>query len=75
MFPSIAIILKKMGVTLFSKSSMDFFYSAMKKIKDEHNKESNVCYFTLTVMHGLIVQKLVRATLSKNHFVFLIRVG
>ncbi len=42
MFPSIAIILKKMGVTLFSKSSMDFFYSAVKKIKDEH-KESEVC--------------------------------
>uniref|UniRef100_A0A673I3E9 unspecific monooxygenase n=1 Tax=Sinocyclocheilus rhinocerous TaxID=307959 RepID=A0A673I3E9_9TELE len=41
LFPSIAIILKKMGVTLFSKSSMDFFYSAVKKIKDEHNKESD----------------------------------
>uniref|UniRef100_A0A8C1F4L0 unspecific monooxygenase n=2 Tax=Cyprinus carpio TaxID=7962 RepID=A0A8C1F4L0_CYPCA len=41
LFPSIAIILKKMGVTLFSKSAMDFFYSAVKKIKDEHNKESD----------------------------------
>ncbi|XP_043086655.1 cytochrome P450 3A30-like isoform X2 [Puntigrus tetrazona] len=40
LFPSIAIILKKMGVTLFSKSSMEFFYSALKKIKDEHSKES-----------------------------------
>ncbi len=65
----------KMGISLFSRSSMEFFYNVLRKIKDEHNKESNVCYFTLKVMHGLIVQKLVRATLSKNHFVFLIRVG
>ncbi|KAL1278451.1 hypothetical protein QQF64_025124 [Cirrhinus molitorella] len=40
LFPSFAIVLKKMGVTLFSKSSMEFFYSALRKIKDGHNKES-----------------------------------
>ncbi|XP_056609576.1 cytochrome P450 3A40-like [Triplophysa dalaica] len=40
-FPSVAILLSKMGITLFSKSSMDFFYNALRKIKDEHNKESN----------------------------------
>ncbi|XP_056307739.1 cytochrome P450 3A40 [Danio aesculapii] len=40
LFPSLAILLKKMGVTLFSKSAMDFFYSVLKKIKDDHNKES-----------------------------------
>uniref|UniRef100_A0A8C1W6R2 unspecific monooxygenase n=1 Tax=Cyprinus carpio TaxID=7962 RepID=A0A8C1W6R2_CYPCA len=26
---------------LFSRSSMEFFYNVLKKIKDEHNKESN----------------------------------
>uniref|UniRef100_A0A8C1F645 unspecific monooxygenase n=1 Tax=Cyprinus carpio carpio TaxID=630221 RepID=A0A8C1F645_CYPCA len=53
LFPSIAIILKKMGVTLFSKSAMDFFYSAVKKIKDEHNKESDgrVDFLQLILYH------------------------
>ncbi|KAA0705474.1 Cytochrome P450 3A40 [Triplophysa tibetana] len=41
LFPSVAILLSKMGITLLSKSSMDFFYKALRKIKDEHNKESN----------------------------------
>ncbi|XP_051742551.1 cytochrome P450 3A27-like isoform X2 [Ctenopharyngodon idella] len=40
MFPSFAILLSKLGITLFSKSSMDFFYSVLRKIKDEH-KESD----------------------------------
>ncbi|KAI7803195.1 cytochrome P450 3A40-like isoform X2 [Triplophysa rosa] len=41
LFPSVAIFLSKLGITLFSKSSLDFFYNALRKIKDEHNKESN----------------------------------
>uniref|UniRef100_A0A8C1Y9H9 unspecific monooxygenase n=1 Tax=Cyprinus carpio TaxID=7962 RepID=A0A8C1Y9H9_CYPCA len=41
LFLLIRMLLLKMGVTLFSKSAMDFFYSAVKKIKDEHNKESD----------------------------------
>ncbi|KAA0705473.1 Cytochrome P450 3A40 [Triplophysa tibetana] len=41
LFPSVAILLSKMGITLFSKSSLDFFYNALRKIKDEHNKEPN----------------------------------
>ncbi|XP_065118157.1 cytochrome P450 3A30-like [Paramisgurnus dabryanus] len=41
LFPSAGNILAKMGITLFSRSSIDFFYSALKKIKDEHNKESS----------------------------------
>ncbi|XP_067231960.1 cytochrome P450 3A40-like isoform X2 [Chanodichthys erythropterus] len=40
MFPSFAILLSKLGITLLSKSSMDFFYSVLRKIKDEH-KESD----------------------------------
>ncbi|XP_055047032.2 cytochrome P450 3A40 [Misgurnus anguillicaudatus] len=41
LFPPAANILAKMGITLFSRSAMDFFYSALKKIKDDHNKESS----------------------------------
>ncbi|XP_042576059.1 cytochrome P450 3A30-like [Cyprinus carpio] len=41
LFPSIANLLGKMGISLFSRSSMEFFYNVLKKIKDEHNKESN----------------------------------
>ncbi|XP_043086619.1 cytochrome P450 3A30-like [Puntigrus tetrazona] len=41
LFPFLANILGKMGISLFSKSSMEFFYSVLRKIKDEHSKESN----------------------------------
>ncbi|XP_067276136.1 cytochrome P450 3A40-like [Pseudorasbora parva] len=41
LFPSVANILGKMGISLFSRSSMDFFYNALRKIKDEHNKKSD----------------------------------
>uniref|UniRef100_A0A671SRH2 unspecific monooxygenase n=1 Tax=Sinocyclocheilus anshuiensis TaxID=1608454 RepID=A0A671SRH2_9TELE len=41
LFPSVANLLGKMGISLFSRSSMEFFYNVLKKIKDEHNKESN----------------------------------
>uniref|UniRef100_A0A4W4DM62 unspecific monooxygenase n=1 Tax=Electrophorus electricus TaxID=8005 RepID=A0A4W4DM62_ELEEL len=34
LFPFVVPLLAKLGVTLFSKSSVDFFYSALKKIKD-----------------------------------------
>ncbi|KAK7168062.1 hypothetical protein R3I94_002190 [Phoxinus phoxinus] len=40
MFPSFAILLSKLGISLLSRSSMDFFYSALRKIKDER-KESD----------------------------------
>ncbi|XP_047663794.1 cytochrome P450 3A27-like isoform X3 [Tachysurus fulvidraco] len=42
-FPFAASFLSKLGLTLFSKSAMDFFYSALKKIKDQHNTNENVC--------------------------------
>uniref|UniRef100_A0A672K6D7 unspecific monooxygenase n=1 Tax=Sinocyclocheilus grahami TaxID=75366 RepID=A0A672K6D7_SINGR len=41
LFPSVANLLGKMGISLFSRSSVDFFYNVLRKIKDEHNKESN----------------------------------
>ncbi|CAM4350580.1 unnamed protein product [Leuciscus chuanchicus] len=40
-FPSVANLLGKMGIRLFSSSSMDFFYNALRKIKDEHSKKSD----------------------------------
>ncbi|KAL1278452.1 hypothetical protein QQF64_025125 [Cirrhinus molitorella] len=41
LFPALANLLGKMGISLFSRKSMEFFYSALKKIKDEHNKKSD----------------------------------
>lgn len=41
LFPSVANLLGKMGISLFSRSSMDFFYNALRKIKDEHSKKSD----------------------------------
>ncbi|XP_016383158.1 cytochrome P450 3A30-like [Sinocyclocheilus rhinocerous] len=41
LFPSVANLLGKMGISIFSRSSVDFFYNVLRKIKDEHNKESN----------------------------------
>ncbi|KAK1805198.1 hypothetical protein P4O66_019552 [Electrophorus voltai] len=41
LFPFVAPLLAKLGVTLFSKSSVDFFYSALKKIKDQHNNDNS----------------------------------
>ncbi|XP_067276126.1 cytochrome P450 3A30-like [Pseudorasbora parva] len=40
LFPPFANLLSKLGISLFSRSSMDFFYSVLRKIKDEH-KESD----------------------------------
>uniref|UniRef100_A0A673HWX8 unspecific monooxygenase n=1 Tax=Sinocyclocheilus rhinocerous TaxID=307959 RepID=A0A673HWX8_9TELE len=40
LFPTIANLLGKMRISLFSRSSMEFFYNVLKKIKDEH-RESN----------------------------------
>uniref|UniRef100_A0A4W4DLZ4 unspecific monooxygenase n=1 Tax=Electrophorus electricus TaxID=8005 RepID=A0A4W4DLZ4_ELEEL len=41
LFPFVVPLLAKLGVTLFSKSSVDFFYSALKKIKDQHNNDNS----------------------------------
>ncbi|KAF7691086.1 cytochrome P450 3A40-like [Silurus meridionalis] len=40
-FPFLVPLLSKLGVTLFSKSAMDFFYNSLKKIKDQHNTKAN----------------------------------
>ncbi|XP_051573321.1 cytochrome P450 3A30-like [Myxocyprinus asiaticus] len=41
LFPSAAKPLGKIGISVFSRSSVDYFYSILRKIKDEHSKESN----------------------------------
>ncbi|XP_072532462.1 cytochrome P450 3A27-like [Salminus brasiliensis] len=38
LFPFTASFLGKMGITLFSKSDMDFFYTSLKKLKEQHKK-------------------------------------
>ncbi|TSK31292.1 Protein sidekick-1 [Bagarius yarrelli] len=40
-FPFVASVLGKLGLTLFSKSAIDFFYGALKKIKDQHDTNEN----------------------------------
>uniref|UniRef100_A0A673I4P8 unspecific monooxygenase n=1 Tax=Sinocyclocheilus rhinocerous TaxID=307959 RepID=A0A673I4P8_9TELE len=62
LFPTIANLLGKMRISLFSRSSMEFFYNVLKKIKDEH-RESNVCYFTLKLMHGLTDHEILSQSL------------
>uniref|UniRef100_A0A8B9KJV0 unspecific monooxygenase n=1 Tax=Astyanax mexicanus TaxID=7994 RepID=A0A8B9KJV0_ASTMX len=37
LFPSAAGILGKMGFSMFAKSDMEFFYTSLKKLKDQHN--------------------------------------
>ncbi|XP_051570013.1 cytochrome P450 3A30-like isoform X1 [Myxocyprinus asiaticus] len=41
LFPFTAKLLGKIGISLFSRSSMNYFYSVLRKIKDNHSKESN----------------------------------
>ncbi|MCJ8746438.1 hypothetical protein PDJAM_G00141790 [Pangasius djambal] len=50
-FPFVVPILSKLGITLFSKSAMDFFYSALKKIKDQHhtNEKRRVDFLQLMI--------------------------
>lgn len=71
LFPAVASLLGKMGISIFSRSSMDFFYNALRKIKDEHNKKSDVC---LSLFHSSATASDF-AEILMPHFVFLIRVG
>uniref|UniRef100_A0A8B9KKR0 Cytochrome P450 3A n=1 Tax=Astyanax mexicanus TaxID=7994 RepID=A0A8B9KKR0_ASTMX len=41
LFPFLAGLLGKMGITLFSKSDMAFFYGALKKLKEQSNRTDN----------------------------------
>nr|XP_021330384.1 cytochrome P450 3A56-like isoform X1 [Danio rerio] len=53
-FPSIANLLGKMGLSMFSKPTVDFFYKALRKIKEEH-KDSNgrVDFFRLMIQNEI----------------------
>uniref|UniRef100_A0A673KJ68 unspecific monooxygenase n=1 Tax=Sinocyclocheilus rhinocerous TaxID=307959 RepID=A0A673KJ68_9TELE len=59
LFPSVANLLGKMGISIFSRSSVDFFYNVLRKIKDEHNKESNVCLRDRLTDHEILSQSFV----------------
>ncbi|XP_063068172.1 cytochrome P450 3A40-like isoform X2 [Engraulis encrasicolus] len=41
LFPGLGRYLEKMGFSMFSKTLMDYFYTALKKIKDKHQEEDN----------------------------------
>ncbi|XP_076865316.1 cytochrome P450 3A30-like [Brachyhypopomus gauderio] len=41
LFPFLVPVLAKLGVNMFSKSSVGFFYSSLRKIKEEHNMSDN----------------------------------
>ncbi|XP_030646274.1 cytochrome P450 3A19-like [Chanos chanos] len=41
LFPFAERILGKMGFRMFSKTSIDFFYTFLRKIKDQHHAEKN----------------------------------
>uniref|UniRef100_A0A8C1RIS2 unspecific monooxygenase n=1 Tax=Cyprinus carpio TaxID=7962 RepID=A0A8C1RIS2_CYPCA len=66
LFPSIANLLGKMGISLFSRSSMEFFYNVLKKIKDElYHFKCNLfqicCFVNLIGLtdHEILSQSLV----------------
>ncbi|XP_062868643.1 cytochrome P450 3A40-like [Trichomycterus rosablanca] len=54
LFPFLIPVLSKMGLTLFSKSAMDFFYGSLKKIKDQHNNENKRVDFLQLMIQGQI---------------------
>ncbi|MCI4392299.1 hypothetical protein PGIGA_G00144480 [Pangasianodon gigas] len=62
-FPFVVPILSKLGVTLFSKSAMDFFYSALKKIKDQHstNEKRRVDFLQLMIQSQISDEQAAKA--------------
>ncbi|XP_066516966.1 cytochrome P450 3A30-like [Hoplias malabaricus] len=41
LFPFTSTLLGKLGITMFSKSIMEFYYNTLRKIKDQHNSSDN----------------------------------
>uniref|UniRef100_A0A8C1F784 unspecific monooxygenase n=1 Tax=Cyprinus carpio carpio TaxID=630221 RepID=A0A8C1F784_CYPCA len=72
LFPSIANLLGKMGISLFSRSSMEFFYNVLKKIKDEHNKESNGRVDFLQLMLQNQIPGLTDHEILSQSFIFIL---
>ncbi|KAL7829732.1 hypothetical protein AOLI_G00306170 [Acnodon oligacanthus] len=64
LFPFTASLLGKLGITLFSKSSMDFFYSTLKKIKDQHNTSNNkrVDFLHLMIQNQILDEQAEKAS-------------
>ncbi|XP_048847204.1 cytochrome P450 3A27-like isoform X2 [Brienomyrus brachyistius] len=59
LFPFTARFFEKLGVSFVSKSSLDYFYGTVRKIKDEHhiNKESRVDFLQLMVRSQILEEK------------------
>ncbi|TRY87491.1 hypothetical protein DNTS_035314, partial [Danionella cerebrum] len=63
MFPFLLHLLIKMGISLFSKSSMEFFYSTLKKIKDEHKEsDGRVDFLRLMIQNQISEEQAKDAT-------------
>uniref|UniRef100_A0A8B9KJQ1 unspecific monooxygenase n=1 Tax=Astyanax mexicanus TaxID=7994 RepID=A0A8B9KJQ1_ASTMX len=58
LFPFLAGLLGKMGITLFSKSDMAFFYGALKKLKEQSNRTDNLSFTGLTD-HEILSQSFI----------------
>uniref|UniRef100_A0A3B3R129 Cytochrome P450 3A n=1 Tax=Paramormyrops kingsleyae TaxID=1676925 RepID=A0A3B3R129_9TELE len=59
LFPFTARFFEKLGVSFVSKSSLDYFYRTVRKIKDEHHikQESQVDFLQLMVQSQILEEK------------------
>ncbi|NP_997838.1 cytochrome P450, family 3, subfamily c, polypeptide 1 [Danio rerio] len=64
--PSAANLLAKMGISVFSRSTTDFYYKALRKIKDEHNESNGRVDFLKLMIQNQIPDDQVKDTASEQ---------
>ncbi|KAJ8344911.1 hypothetical protein SKAU_G00291040 [Synaphobranchus kaupii] len=58
-FPFMTPVLEKLGFTLFPKGAVDFFYSTIRKVKEQHHKDDNnrVDFLRLMIQSEISVEQ------------------
>ncbi|KAG5832253.1 cytochrome P450 3A40-like [Anguilla anguilla] len=69
LFPFMAPVLEKLGFSLFSKETIDYFYSTIRKVKDQHHKDDSnrVDFLRLMIQSEISVEQA--NTNAGDHFV------